>query len=109
MTEQRARLPEESRLLEAAARCLPGGVLGTYRFPDELAFVVQGAKGSKLYDVSGREYIDYLLGSGPMILGHAHPAVIAAVSEQLAKGTTYFLLNEPVILLAEELCRRPGI
>ncbi|MBI4608746.1 MAG: aminotransferase class III-fold pyridoxal phosphate-dependent enzyme [Candidatus Rokubacteria bacterium] len=105
MTEPTARLPEESQLLETAARYLPGGVLGTYRFPKELAFVVKRAQGSKLYDVSGREYVDYLLGSGPMILGHAHPAVVAAVAEQLSKGTTYFLLNTPVIALAEELCR----
>ncbi|MFQ5899556.1 MAG: aspartate aminotransferase family protein [Candidatus Methylomirabilia bacterium] len=105
MTERRARLPEESRLLETVARCLPGGALGTARFPHEIAFVVKRAQGSKLYDVSGREYIDYLLGSGPLILGHSHPAVIAAVSEQLSKGTTYFLLNEPIIELAEVLCR----
>ena len=105
MTEPSALIREESLLLETAARCLPGGVLGTHRFPGELAFVVKRAEGAKLYDVSGREYIDYLLGSGPMILGHAHPAVVAAVSEQLGKGTTYFLLNEPVIRLAEELCR----
>jgi glutamate-1-semialdehyde 2,1-aminomutase len=105
MAQPGARLPEESRLLEKARRYLPGGVLGTYRFPDEVAFVVGRGQGSKLYDLSGREYIDYLLGSGPMILGHAHPAVVAAVAEQLGKGTTYFLLNEPAILLAEELCR----
>jgi len=105
MPEPRARSSEESHLLEKAARYLPGGVLGTHRFPPELAFVVKRGQGSKLYDVSGREYIDYLLGSGPMILGHAHPAVVAAVSEQLSKGTTYFLLNEPIIQLAEELCR----
>ncbi len=105
MTEPSARLPEESLLLEKAARYLPGGVLGTYRSPKELALVVNRAQGSKLYDVSGREYIDYLLGSGPLILGHAHPAVVAAVSEQLEKGTTYFALNEPSIRLAEDLCR----
>ncbi len=105
MTEPRERLPEQARLLEQAARYLPGGVLGTSRFPPELAFVVKRAQGSKLWDVSGREYIDYLLGSGPMILGHAHPAVVQAVTEQLSKGTTYFLVNEPIVHLAEELCR----
>jgi glutamate-1-semialdehyde 2,1-aminomutase len=105
VTEPRERLPEEARLLEQAARYLPGGVLGTSRFPPELAFVVKRAQGSKLWDVSGREYIDYLLGSGPMILGHAHPAVVQAVTAQLSKGTTYFLVNEPIVHLAEELCR----
>src|SRR5437899_1368982 len=61
--------------------------------------------GSKLYDVSGREYIDYLMGSGPLILGHAHPAVVAAVRDALEHGTTYFLVNEPIVRLADELCR----
>ncbi len=105
MEQSKTALPDESLLLEKATRYLPGGTLGTYRFPQELAFVVKRAQGSRLWDVSGREYIDYLLGSGPMILGHAHPSVVAAVSEQLGKGTTYFLLNEPIIMLAEELCR----
>ena len=101
----RARSAEESRLLETAARCLPGGVLGSARFADDVAFVVKRGRGSRVWDVSGREYIDYLLGSGPMILGHAHPAVVAAVREQLEHGTTFFLVNEPIIALADELCR----
>src|SRR5215467_2997778 len=101
----RTRSSEESRLMEMAAQRLPGGVLGSSRFPDDLGFVVKRGSGGKLWDVSGREYIDFLLGSGPMILGHAHPAVVAAVREQLENGTTYFLVNEPVIKLADELCR----
>jgi len=101
----RSRSPEENRLLELAARCLPGGALGSARFPDELAFVVKRGRGSKVWDMSGREYIDYLLGSGPMILGHSHPAVVAAVRDQLENGTTYFMVNEPIIMLADELCR----
>jgi glutamate-1-semialdehyde 2,1-aminomutase len=99
------RAPAEAALLDTAARRLPGGVLGSYRFADDLAFVVQRARGSRLWDVSGREYIDYLLGSGPMFLGHSHPAVVRAVSEVLADGTTYFLVNEPAIRLADEVCR----
>ena len=106
MSDQvRTRSSDESRLMETAAQRLPGGVLGSARFPDDLGFVVKRGKGGKLWDVSGREYIDFLLGSGPMILGHAHPAVVAAVREQLEHGTTYFLVNEPVIKLADELCR----
>ncbi len=101
----RARSSEEREALDLAARCLPGGVLGSARFPDELQFVVKRGRGSKVWDMSGREYIDYLLGSGPMILGHSHPAVVAAVREQLENGTTYFLVNEPIIRLADELCR----
>lgn len=99
------RSSEEQQLLETAARCLPGGVLGSSRHPDELAFVVKRARGARLWDVSGREYIDYLLGSGPMILGHSHPAVVAAVRDQLEHGSTYFLVNEPIVRLADEICR----
>src|SRR6266446_4938068 len=101
----RSRTDEEMRMLETAARALPGGVLGSSRFPDDLAFIVRRGSGSKLYDVSGREYIDYLMGSGPLILGHAHPAVVAAVRDALEHGTTYFLVNEPIVRLADELCR----
>src|SRR5262244_3272975 len=101
----RPRSTREADLLERARKRLPGGVLGTARYADEAAFVVDRAKGSKIYDASGREYIDYVLASGPLILGHAHPAVVAAVREQIEAGTTYFMVNEPIIELAEEICR----
>ena len=99
------RSSHESDLLRIALRRFPGGVLGGYYAPDDLQFVVKEARSAQLYDFSGREYIDYILGSGPMVLGHAHPAVMAAVEAQLAKGTTYFQLSEPAIALAEEICR----
>src|SRR5215468_2005874 len=86
-------------------RVLPGGVLGGYYAPQELAFIVREARGARLVDFSGREYVDYILGSGPLVLGHAHPAVVAAVEGQLRKGTTYFQLSEPTLALAEEICR----
>jgi glutamate-1-semialdehyde 2,1-aminomutase len=105
MSQGSSRTPEESRLLETAARRLPGGALGSLRFPDDVAFIVKRGRGSKLYDVSGREYVDYLLGSGPLILGHGHPAVVAAVREQVENGTTYYLVNEPIVALADEICR----
>jgi glutamate-1-semialdehyde 2,1-aminomutase len=99
------RSAEETNLLERARRRLPGGVLGSSRYADDVGFVVKHGKGSKIYDVSGREYIDYVMASGPMVLGHAHPAVVAAVRAQLEGGTTYFMVTEPVIELAEEICR----
>jgi glutamate-1-semialdehyde 2,1-aminomutase len=105
MASAAGRKPEEEALLERAGRLLPGGVLGGYSVPRELSFVVREARGPRLVDVSGREYIDYILGSGPLVLGHAHPAVVAAVERQLVKGTTYFQLSEPTLELAEEICR----
>ena len=99
------RSAEETKLLERARQRLPGGVLGASRYADDVGFVVKHGKGSKISDVSGREYIDYVMASGPMVLGHAHPAVVAAVRAQLEGGTTYFMVTEPVIELAEEICR----
>jgi glutamate-1-semialdehyde 2,1-aminomutase len=100
-----SRSAQETQLLDRAKQRLPGGVLGTSRYADDVGFVVKHGKGSKIYDVSGREYIDYVMASGPMVLGHAHPAVVAAVRQQLEAGTTYFLVTEPIIELAEEICR----
>jgi glutamate-1-semialdehyde 2,1-aminomutase len=100
-----SRSPQETQLLDRAKQRLPGGVLGTSRYADDVGFVVKHGKGSKIYDVSGREYIDYVMASGPMVLGHAHPAVVAAVRQQLEAGTTYFMVTEPIIELAEEICR----
>jgi glutamate-1-semialdehyde 2,1-aminomutase len=105
MAQQQVRSTDEQQLLEKAKRYLPGGTLGNTRFADDVAFVVKAGKGSKIFDMSGNEYIDYLLGSGPMILGHAHPAVVAAVREYLERGSTYFTLNEPAIHLAEAICQ----
>ncbi|HJR02093.1 MAG TPA: glutamate-1-semialdehyde 2,1-aminomutase [Methylomirabilota bacterium] len=99
------RSAAETKLLDRARQRLPGGVLGTSRYADDVGFVVKHGKGSKIYDVSGREYIDYVMASGPMVLGHAHPAVVAAVRAQLESGTTYFMVTEPIIELAEEICR----
>jgi glutamate-1-semialdehyde 2,1-aminomutase len=90
-------------LVDRAARVMPGGVLGSHRHGSELEFVVTDARGPYLYDAAGKRYLDYLLGSGPMVLGHAHPAVVEAVQRQVAHGTTFFLLNEPVIELAEAI------
>ena len=101
----RTRSARETDLLERARKRLPGGVLGTARYAEDAAFVVERGTGSKIYDVSGREYIDYVLASGPLILGHAHPAVVAAVRAQIEGGSTYFMVNEPIIQLAEEICR----
>ncbi len=97
-----ARTEEEARLLAAAARLLPTGVRNPSVTP-EYAFVVQSARGARITDWSGNEYVDYLLGSGPMLLGHAYPAVVAAVEAHLERGASYLMVCEPTIRLAEEL------
>ena len=92
-------------LVERAARVLPGGVLGSHKHAPGLEFVVKDARGAYLWDTSGKRYFDYLLGSGPMVLGHSHPAVVEAVQKQVPHGSTFMLLNEPVIELSEEIVR----
>src|SRR5207248_7496117 len=87
-------MTDQNALLARAARVLPGGLLGSHRSGPGLEFVVREGRGAYLYDMNGRRYLDYLLGSGPMLLGHAHPAVVDAVERQMARGTSYFLLNE---------------
>ena len=57
----------------------------------------------RVWDVNGTEYVDYLLGSGPMIVGHAHPEVVEVAQAQTAKGTTFFANNEHGIRLAAEI------
>ncbi len=94
---------KQQELLETAKQFLAGGGLGHFRLPDEVDIVLASASGSHMTDTTGREYIDYVLGSGPMLIGHANPTVIGAAAAQIPKGTTYFLLNEPAIRLAKRL------
>ena len=91
------------KLIELAERYLVGGCFGMFRLPDEVAAVFHRGEGSRIYDVDGKEYIDYVLGSGPLILGHAHPAIVAAVREQAGLGSTFYGLNEPAVRLAQRI------
>jgi glutamate-1-semialdehyde 2,1-aminomutase len=93
----------QAGLLADAGRYLAGGGTGLFVLPPELNLVVERGKGSRVWDVAGREYIDYHLSSGPVLLGHAHPAISEAVNARLPKGTTYYFLNEPEIELARRL------
>ncbi|MDP8922631.1 MAG: aminotransferase class III-fold pyridoxal phosphate-dependent enzyme [Chloroflexota bacterium] len=99
-----ARSAGHARLLETGERVMPGGALGMFRLPDVVQLVVREGRGSKVYDVDGREYVDYILGSGPMLIGHAHPTVVEAVSRQVARGSTFYLPTESTIRLAERIC-----
>ena len=97
------RTPEEQRLLEKAGRYLPGGNTGNLHFNSEQDFLVSGGKGSRVWDVSGNEYVDWLMGSGPMLLGHAHPHVVEAVIKTVEQGSTFFANNDKAVMLAEAL------
>src|SRR3989442_2541697 len=96
-------MSDQTDLLQRAAGVLPGGGLGSHRSGPGLEFVVREGRGAYLWDMSGRRYLDYLLGSGPMLLGHAHPAVVEAVQRQMERGTSDFLVNEPGIRVAGKI------
>ena len=100
MTEVK-RGAAETALMEKARSVLPAGGFGNLSFD----IVIREGRGGRVWDVSGNEYVDYLLGSGPMFIGHGHPEVTAAVQQQVPRGTTFFANNEPGILLAEEIVK----
>ena len=93
----------EKKLVETAFRYMPGGSLGNIMMKQEEAFLIAKGKGSRVWDVSGNEYIDYMLGSGPQFLGHAHPEVTAALKDALDNGLTFFQTNEASVKMAEEV------
>jgi len=90
---------EELGLIETAKRVLPGGSFGNVASD----VVIREGRGGRVWDESGNEYVDFLLGSGPMLIGHAHPEVTAAVEAQLPHGTTFFANNRRGIELAEAI------
>ncbi|MDE0943078.1 MAG: aminotransferase class III-fold pyridoxal phosphate-dependent enzyme [Alphaproteobacteria bacterium] len=90
---------EEQELVDLAAKVLPAGGFGNLASD----IVIREGRGGRVWDVSGNEYVDFLLGSGPMLVGHGNEEVLAAVQEQVQRGTTFFANNEAGIHLAAEI------
>jgi glutamate-1-semialdehyde 2,1-aminomutase len=89
----------EQGLIAKARRILPGGSFGNF----SADIVIREGRGGRVWDEGGKEYIDFLLGSGPMLVGHAHPEVTAAAQARIAQGTTFFANNRYGIELAEAI------
>ena len=101
MTLQRSRSDE---WFSRASALIPGGVnspVRAFRGVGGDPFFVERGSGCRLFDVDGNEYIDYVLSWGPLILGHAHPQVIAAIVEAASLGTSYGAPTPPEVTLAE--------
>ncbi|MFN4180837.1 MAG: glutamate-1-semialdehyde 2,1-aminomutase, partial [Armatimonadota bacterium] len=98
---------EKSRVLfEKAQKLMPGGVnspVRAFRAVGGTPFFVAKGEGCYLWDVDGNKYVDFVCSWGPLILGHAHPEVVAAVKEAVDKGTTYGAPTELEVLLAEKI------
>jgi glutamate-1-semialdehyde 2,1-aminomutase len=93
---------------QRAQLSIPGGVSSPVRACKSVGcdpVFIERANGSKVYDVDGNEYIDFVCSWGPMILGHNHPAVAAAIKEALAKGTSFGAPTPLEVELAEMVCQ----
>jgi glutamate-1-semialdehyde 2,1-aminomutase len=96
--------PRSRRLFEEAKKHIPGGVnspVRAFRSVGGEPLFIKKAKGSKIYDADGKTYIDYVLSWGPMILGHTHPKVTAALKKSIANGTSFGAPTELEIMLAK--------
>src|SRR6202046_2740839 len=100
--------PRSMEIFERGKKTLVGGVdspVRAFRAVGGTPLVIDHAQGTKLYDVDGREYLDYVCSWGALILGHAHPDVVAAVSEQAGRGTSYGMTSPLEIELGEKITR----
>ncbi|WP_210093377.1 aminotransferase class III-fold pyridoxal phosphate-dependent enzyme [Ruegeria sp. HKCCSP346] len=93
------KIQTQSEWIARAKEVLPAGGFGNF----DPGIIIARGEGSHVWDEDGNEYIDYLIGSGPMLLGHGHPEVMEAVLEQLPKGMTFFANNSKGIELAEAI------
>lgn len=91
---------QQSQWRKRANVVLPAGGFGNF----DPSIVVKRGDASRVWDEDGKEYADFLIGSGPMLVGHRHPEVLEAVQKQLSDGITFFATNAAGIELAEEIC-----
>jgi len=97
-----------SDLLARAQKILVGGVnspVRAFRSVGAAPLIIDRAEGSRLWDTDGREYLDYICSWGALILGHAPPKIIAAITAQASRGTSYGITSPVEIELAERIAR----
>ncbi|MDQ5818783.1 MAG: glutamate-1-semialdehyde 2,1-aminomutase [Actinomycetota bacterium] len=96
-----------ARLMERAARSMPGGVnspVRAFRSVGGDPLFMERGEGSRIFDVDGNAYIDYVMSYGPLVVGHAYPDVIEAIERTARKGTTFGAPTELEVELAELVC-----
>jgi len=100
-----SKTKKSKKLYERAKRFLPAGVSYILRFMEPYPFYTAWARGSKLVDVDGNEYIDFWMGHHALIFGHSPPNVMREVKRQLDRGTHYGTCHELEIALAEQVVK----
>jgi glutamate-1-semialdehyde 2,1-aminomutase len=103
------RQTRSAELIEEARAVLAGGATSNWQIAQPQAVWLSHGQGSKLYDVDGTEYVDMHGGYGASIAGHAHPAIVAAVSDRVRRGTHFAQPTEDAVWVATELRRRFGL
>ncbi len=100
-------MSRSEELFSEAERYIPGGVnspVRAFKAVGGTPLFIERARGAHIFDADGKEYIDYVLSWGPMILGHSHPEVLAAVCEAAANGLSFGAPTESEISLARMVC-----
>src|SRR5690606_27679731 len=109
MNDQNRSTTRSEAAFEAAKKIIPGGVnspVRAFRSVGCAPFFVDRGEGSRIYDIDGNSYIDYVASWGPLIAGHAHPEVIAAIRETAERGTSFGAPTELETAMAELVCER---
>ena len=104
--EYRRRTPTSLKCFERAKKNLPMGVNSNFQAYDPYPIFWDHAKGDRYWDVDGNEYIDFNSAFGSTLVGHAHPLMVQAVTEQLSKGTLYTAPTDWTATCAEEIKKR---
>lgn len=82
---------------------VPGGSTNSLLPPEGLEFLIERGDGPHVFDIDGRRYLDFMLGAGPLIFGHAHPRIVSTITTQAALGTHYFGLSDRTVDLARRI------
>jgi glutamate-1-semialdehyde 2,1-aminomutase len=104
-----ARMPRSRALLEEAKSSLAGGVASNWQATKPVPVWISHGKGSRIWDADGTEYVDLHGGFGAMMVGHAHPAVVRAVNERMARGSHFAQPTSDVIPVTRGLAERFGL
>ncbi len=103
------RQPASRATALRASAVLPGGATSNWQIAEPQAVWMTHGAGSRIYDVDGCEYSDFHGGYGVNLVGHAHPAIVAAVSERVRRGTHFAQPTEDSIVVAKNLSERFGL
>ncbi|HSR92309.1 MAG TPA: aspartate aminotransferase family protein [Gemmatimonadales bacterium] len=108
--QEMARLLERTkasaRLYERAVRLLPFGVVSSFQKMQPYPVYLTRGRGSHVWDQDGQEYLDFHCGFGAMVVGHAHPRIVEAISHAASRGTHFAVTTEEGIAFGEEIARR---